>query len=277
MIFNVDRWLNWYFNVPPALEQNKIVEILSAWDQALETTEMLINNSKEQKKSLKQRLLTGKQRLAGFSSEWRSISIKEMGKIIPGGTPDTLDSRYWNGNILWATPTDITNLTSRYISSTKRQITQLGLKNSSACLLPKGSVLVCTRATICELAIASNAIATNQGFKSVIPNSNFDSEFIYYLFGFNKPKFVRLACGSTFPELSKKDFENIEFLVPDKAEQTAIAQILSCADDDLSKLNKALEQLKAEKQALMQQLFGGKRRVKVDEQSLPPLQSKVKK
>lgn len=247
--------------LPTGIEQQKIARILSTWDKAIATVEKLIENSKAQKKALMQQLLTGKRRLPGFSEEWQKTAIKQMGQVLSGGTPDTQMPDYWSGDVLWTTPTDITAQRTRYISDTARKITRKGVQASSARLLPSGALLVCTRATIGYLAITEREITTNQGFKSLIPNPDFDSDFLYYLFSYHKHQFVRFACGSTFLELSKKDFEKQTFLVPPLKEQEKIADILAKNDRELFNLEETHARFITEKTALMQQLLTGKRRV----------------
>lgn len=261
MIFKLDRWLSWDFDLPPLPEQRKIAEILSTWDRAIEVTQMLIANARAQKKALMQHLLTGKKRLPGFGGEWEVVEIKKMGQTSSGGTPDSDNPSYWDGDVLWTTPTDITALDSVYIYQTKRRITHKGLKASSAKLLPINSILVCSRATVGSMAIAGNPIATNQGFKNLIPNGSYDSRFLYFLFSQNKKLFIRYSCGSTFLELSKTDFDKLKFAVPEFSEQKAIADVLVGSASKLEVLQNQLSGLKTEKSALMQQLLTGKHRV----------------
>lgn len=251
--------------LPPLPEQRQIAEILATWDRAIETVEALIANARAQKKALMQSLLTSKHRLPGFSGEWKCVDLKSMGKISSGGTPDSDNDDYWNGDILWTTPTDITALNCKYITDTKRKISAKGLANCSAKLLPAGTLLICTRATIGDMAIATSPISTNQGFKNLTPNASFVSEFLFHLFGFHKHIFIRYACGSTFLELSKFDFEKREFLVPGRAEQQAIANILDDADLEIESFEAEAQTLRQEKSALVQQLLTGKRRVKLTE------------
>ncbi|AKL39285.1 restriction endonuclease subunit S [Klebsiella pneumoniae] len=255
---------------PAICEQDKISQILTAWDKAISVTESLLANSQQQKKALMQQLLTGNKRLLDengvrFSGEWKITKLIQMGKVVSGGTPDTNMAMYWEGDILWLTPTDVTALTGRFVSNTSRKITPAGLLNSSAVLLPKGSLMVCTRATIGALAISTSEICTNQGFKNIIPNEGFNIEFIYYLLQMNTNEMIKKSSGSTFLELSKKDFETLSFSCPFIKEQQKIAAVLSAADTEISTLEKKLACLKDEKKALMQQLLTGKRRVKVDE------------
>ncbi|WP_102780055.1 restriction endonuclease subunit S [Serratia marcescens] len=267
---NVGAYQVLKINLPPLCEQKKIAQILLTWDNAISVTEKLLANSQRQKKALMQQLLTGNKRLLDengvrFSGEWKITKLIQMGKVVSGGTPDTNMAMYWEGDILWLTPTDVTALTGRFVSNTSRKITPAGLLNSSAVLLPKGSLMVCTRATIGALAISISEICTNQGFKNIIPNEGFNIEFIYYLLQMNTNEMIKKSSGSTFLELSKKDFETLSFSCPFIKEQQKIAAVLSAADTEISTLEKKLACLKDEKKALMQQLLTGKRRVKVDE------------
>ncbi|MCF2918272.1 restriction endonuclease subunit S [Pseudoalteromonas sp. Cn5-37] len=255
---------------PPLPEQRKISKILSTWDKAISTTERLIDNSTQQKKALMQQLLTGahtqRKRLLDdsgkpFEGEWEEKRLSELGDIYSGGTPSTAKPEYWDGDINWVTPTDITKQDSIYIESTARLVSMDGIKNSSAKLLPKGTLLVCTRATIGEMAIASHEMSTNQGFKNIVPNENTNIEFVYYLLNFYKHKLISKASGSTFLELSKSAFEGLYFYVPEYQEQKKIAAVLLNADREIDALQQQLADLKQEKKALMQQLLTGKKRV----------------
>jgi type I restriction enzyme S subunit len=247
--------------LPPLCEQEKIAEILSTWDKAIATTEKLLANAEAQKRALMQKLLTGKRRLKGYVRDWEEVPIGAMGQVVGGGTPETVNPDYWEGGIPWATPTDITRLRSRFIGETARTLSASGLKNCAAKPLPPGTLLVCTRATVGELAIASVEITTNQGFKSLVPTQEHDVEFLYYLIAYHKHRLVRLACGSTFLELSKRDFERCSFKVPRRDEQAAIAAVLNAASDHVERFRDQGAILATEKRALMQQLLTGKRRV----------------
>lgn len=263
-----DRLVSVIGLIPPIAEQKRISQLLSTWDKAITTTEQLLANSQKQKKALMQQLLTGKKRLLDengvrFSGDVKRLRIAEIGKIVSGGTPNTNNSEYWKGDIPWVTPTDVTALKSRFVKSTSRTISEAGLKSSSATLIPSGSLMVCTRATVGALAISKGNMTTNQGFKNIIPSKNHSVEFLYYLLSFYSHELVRKASGSTFLELSKKDFEKIELFVPRLSEQKAIALILSLADSEIATLMEKVDALKQEKKALMQQLLLGKRRVNI--------------
>ncbi|WP_215755417.1 restriction endonuclease subunit S [Acetobacter sp. P5B1] len=261
---NVGAYQQVEIPLPPLPEQKKIAAILSTWDRAIDGTEKLLANSQQQKKALMQQLLTGKKRLSGFTGEWKKVSLEKTGKIVSGGTPDTTVPAYWDGDVLWLTPTDVTSLRGKYVDDTKRKITQTGIKDSSTILLPVGSLLVCTRATIGYMAIAKKPITTNQGFKNIVFNKLFLPEFVYYFLCTQKHEIQRLASGSTFAEISKKDFGKIHISAPLLPEQKAIAAVLTTADEELAALESDLARLRQEKKALMQQLLTGKRRVTVD-------------
>jgi type I restriction enzyme S subunit len=196
-------------------------------------------------------------------SDWEMEELVSLGNISSGGTPDTTNEIFWNGYINWCTPTDITKLNgSKYIGETVVKISDAGLKNSSARLLPKGSVIVCTRATIGKAAISIEEISTNQGFKNIIPNGKkVDVEFLYYSIINSENKLLRLGNGSTFLEVPKSDFEKFKIPLPPLPEQKAIAQVLSTADAAIHTTAKLITQKELRKKWLMQQLLTGKKRL----------------
>lgn len=193
--------------------------------------------------------------------EWEVRPLNYLGAICSGGTPDTEVAEYWNGDIAWCTPSDITKLDTKYIESTEVKITAKGLKESSATLLPPRSIVVCTRATIGNAAICNTEIATNQGFKNIIPNEKTNPEWLYYIIIYSKPRLVRLGCGSTFLEVSKKDFSRFKIAVPPLAEQRKIAEVLGVWDEAIEKQVRLIEKLALRKRALMQRLLSAKLRL----------------
>lgn len=193
--------------------------------------------------------------------EWEVRPLNYLGAICSGGTPDTEVAEYWNGDIAWCTPSDITKLDTKYIESTEVKITAKGLKESSATLLPPRSIVVCTRATIGSAAICNTEIATNQGFKNIIPNEKANPEWLYYIIIYSKPRLVRIGCGSTFLEVSKKDFSRFKIVVPPLAEQRKIAEVLGVRDEAIEKQARLIEKLALRKRGLMQRLLSAKLRL----------------
>lgn len=193
---------------------------------------------------------------------WTQIPIADVGDILSGGTPSTSIASYWGGDFAWCTPSDITEQKSKYISKTEKKITQQGLENSSATLLPAGTILICTRATIGEMAIASTEITTNQGFKNLICYKKYDREFIYYALHELKREMTAKAFGSTFLEISKKELGEILVSMPEEVkEQKEIATALSDVDELILNLEKLIEKKSAIKLGVMQQLITGKKRL----------------
>ena len=192
---------------------------------------------------------------------WSVKKISDLGNVVSGGTPDTNNPEYWDGNVLWVTPSEVSTLSNRFISNTERKITEKGLKESSAKLLPINSLIICTRATIGDCCINKVPMCTNQGFKNIIVKNN-NVDFLYYLITKNKNELIRKACGSTFLEISKKDIDNLKFAIPPLPEQAKIARILGTWDEAIEKLSSLIEQKKLLKKGLMQRLLTGKNRLK---------------
>jgi len=186
---------------------------------------------------------------------WRECKLSDVADIVGGGTPSTKVAEYWNGEIPWITPKDISNLNNRFISKGERNISKKGLENSSAKILPKGTILLSTRAPVGYLAIAKNDITTNQGFRSLIPHNETDNIFLYYLLKNNIEYLKSQATGTTFGELSGSVLKSLIFLFPSLPEQKAIASVLGSLDDKIDLLhrqNKTLEQMA---EALFRQWF----------------------
>ncbi len=156
--------------------------------------------------------------------------------VVGGATPDTGVPEYWfPAEVPWATPTDITSCPGMCISTTERRISKLGLSACSANLLPANSCLLTSRATIGECRINTEPMATNQGFASLVPLEGTDPLFLFYLTYHLKPTFARLAAGTTYTEISKREVRKVKCRVPeDIEEQRAISSAIKAADDVLA-------------------------------------------
>ena len=190
-------------------------------------------------------------------TEWVEKKISELGKVVGGATPSTKDeSNYLNGTIAWITPKDLADLKGRYISHGERNITEKGLRGCSVQLMPKHSILFSSRAPIGYIAISNNAVCTNQGFKSIVPNSNTDYMFLYYLLKYNKDKIEAMGSGTTFKEVSGTTMKNIVLRVPSSLNvQKRIASILSSIDDKIEENNVINHNLQQQAFALFDSLF----------------------
>lgn len=193
--------------------------------------------------------------------DWNIKHLDDFGYIVSGGTPSTSVPSYWNGMIPWCTPTDITGTEGIIISKTEKCITEDGLKNSSADVLPSGSLLLCTRATIGDSKINSIPMATNQGFKNVVPFKDTCIKYLYYLLQTKKREMLEKATASTFAEISKSALCEIPLQAPEKQEQEQIAQVLFDIDALITDLQKLIQKKKNIRQGTMQMLVTGKKRL----------------
>jgi type I restriction enzyme S subunit len=190
-------------------------------------------------------------------ADWIVQSLAQLADVVGGGTPDTSVPKYWNPpEIPWVTPTDITACSEPVLTRAERAISADGLRNSSAALLPVGSTLLTSRATIGECRLAGIPVATNQGFASLMPKDGVDSRFLFYLAQTITPTLVRLAAGTTFMEVSRREIRRVNVCVPSApAERAAIGRIGAAADDALEIAKSKLNAAQRLKTALMQQLF----------------------
>ncbi|ADO03120.1 restriction modification system DNA specificity domain protein [Helicobacter pylori SJM180] len=191
---------------------------------------------------------------------WQRVRLGDIAEIIGGGTPSTQVTSFWNGSINWFTPTEIG--ITKYVHKSQRTITPLGLKKSSAKLLPIGTILLTSRASIGDCAILKVVATTNQGFQSLIPLEKINNEFLYYLMLTLKNKLLKLASGSTFLEVSPNKIKNLLIPLPPLNEQIAIANILSDLDHYLYSLDALILKKESVKKALSFELLSQRKRLK---------------
>ena len=191
-------------------------------------------------------------RFPEFSGEWVTKSINDLAVVIGGGTPDTTVKSYWDGEIQWFTPSEIGK--NKYVDSSLRTITEVGLNNSSAKLLPPNTILLSSRATIGECSLSLRECATNQGFQCLV-SKKCNVDFLYYLIQTKKKDLIRKSCGSTFLEISANEVRKIQVSVPSDVEQQKIAELLSLIDERIATQNKIIEDLKKLKSAIVEMLL----------------------
>ena len=246
--------------IPTLKEQHRIVSVLSLWDTAIAKQTAMIEQLTLRKRGLKQQLLTGKKRLKGFEGEWKEVRLGEVALVIGGGTPNTNISDYWDGDIPWFTPSEIGE--NKYVNISERTISEKGLHDSSAKILPKGTILFTSRATIGAKAILTTEATTNQGFQSLVVINGNNNEFIYYYLDIIINEIKQKASGSTFPEVSAESIRKTAIKIPNVNEQNAIASVLVNADKEIEIQKQKLSDLQEQKRGLMQVLLTGKRRIK---------------
>ncbi len=256
---------------PIISEQKKIAEILTSVDDAIVIKQEIIEKTKKLKKRLMQELFTRgiehkkfkKTEIGKIPVDWKVINICDICEVVGGSTPSTNVKEFWNGDIHWVIPTDITKLRGRIISSTEKTITKKGLSSCAARLLPIGSILLTSRATIGECAINSKPMATNQGFASLICKDNLYNYFMFYRIKYMRKDIERLGSGSTFKEVSKKSIRGLKIPLPSLSEQIKIAEILTSVDEEIEKEMAQKERIENLKKGLMQVLLTGKIRVTI--------------
>ena len=186
---------------------------------------------------------------------WEKKQLSQVCDVIGGGTPERSNMSYWGGDIPWLSPTEVTSLKTRYISETKESITNIGLHKSSAKLLPAGTLLMTSRASIGYVAINTIPLATNQGFQSLQCHNSMFNEFLYQSITWMRPELERLSAGSTFSEISSKNVKTVKIIVPPLPEQQKIAAILSSVDEVIEKTQAQINKLKDLKTGMMQELL----------------------
>lgn len=187
---------------------------------------------------------------------WELRPLSSLATVVSGGTPSRDIEEYWNlKEVSWVTPTDITKAQTRFLSASKESISVKGLNSSSASLVPSGTILMTSRATLGEAKIAAFECCTNQGFKSLIPNEDIPSAYLYYLMQFHKERYSKLGIGSTFLEVNKKDTESFTIPVAPAGQREKIAKILSSVDDQIDTTQTLIDKYTLIKQGMMADMF----------------------
>ena len=188
---------------------------------------------------------------------WRTAPIGDACAVIGGGTTRRSEAAYFGGGIPWATPTDVTGLADLYIGRTKETITETGLRKSGARLVPAGTVLLTSRATIGFTAIAARPMATNQGFANLICGDGLTPEYLAHWLAARRDLLIRLAGGTTFKEISKATLKKIPIPLPPMALQRDYARTLEAARGVASRAHAATRTAAALTAALMDRLLDG--------------------
>lgn len=197
--------------VPDFQTQKQIAAILSALDEKIATNRAINENLERQAQAFFQELFVD-----NADPEWAIGTINDLGAVVGGSTPSKAKPEYYTETgIAWITPKDLSVNKSKFISHGENDITELGLKNSSATIMPEGTVLFSSRAPIGYIAVAAGEVATNQGFKSIVPKPEIGTAFVYYFLKHNLPIIEGMASGSTFKEVSGSTMKGVPAVIPD--------------------------------------------------------------
>ena len=228
-------------------EQGKIAKLFCALNHRIEKQQQMVDALKKYKRGVNNQILSQ----IDNSYNCRLGSVCE---IVGGGTPDTLHTEYWGNTVEWFTPSEIGK--TKYVNNSVRKLSDIGLDNSSAKLLPIGTVLLTTRATLGEMSIAKRECSTNQGLQSLIPHTDrVSSEYLYYMQIIIKPWCEKYASGNTFREISKSALSDCIIPIPDRARQEQIVKLLSSIDMLIGAAEGTSMSLSKIRHGLMQQLF----------------------
>ena len=192
-------------------EQNAIVGTLESIDRKLIVNKEINDNLEQQAQAYFQELFVD-----NADPEWTTGTISDLGTVVGGSTPSKAKPEYYTeSGIAWITPKDLSINKSKFVSHGENDITELGLRNSSASLMPEGTVLFSSRAPIGYIAIAAGEVTTNQGFKSVVPKPEIGTPFVYFFLKNTLPVIEGMASGSTFKEVSGSTMKNVPAVIPD--------------------------------------------------------------
>lgn len=198
-------------NLPSIDEQKKIVTVLDSLQNRIQLNQKVNDNLQQQAYAYFLQLF-----IENADPSWRVGTIADLGMVVGGGTPSKAKPEYYTDDgIAWITPKDLSVDKSKFIAHGENDISELGYRNSSATMMPAGTVLFSSRAPIGYIAIASNEVTTNQGFKSVVPHPEIGTPFVYYFLIHNLPLIESKASGSTFKEVSGSVMKSVEAVIPD--------------------------------------------------------------
>ncbi|WP_025715529.1 restriction endonuclease subunit S [Paenibacillus sp. 1-18] len=271
--------LDFEINLPNLQEQQKIVSILSALDNKIELNNRMNKVlEKVAQAFFKQWFVdfefpneNGKPyKFSGGEMEWceelgkeipkgwKIGSISDLGTVVGGGTPSSTNEEYYSYHgVPWIIPKDLSTNKSKFIFRGSRDITELGLRNSAAKLMPEGTVLFTSRAPIGYIAIAGNPVTTNQGFKSVIPNVNVGTEYVYCFLKENLTVIENMATGSTFKEISGNVLKNISALLPETKLLMKFSNIIKIYNNKIKNNEKQINYLTNLRDTLLPKLMSG--------------------
>lgn len=240
-------------NVPPLEEQKKISSFLCVLDQKIALNNEINDNLEQQAQALFQELF-----IENADPEWSEGTISDLGTVVGGSTPSKSKPEYYTEHgIAWITPKDLSVNKSKFITHGENDITELGLKNSSASIMPEGTVLFSSRAPIGYIAIAAGEVTTNQGFKSVIPRPAIGTPFVYYFLKNALPTIEGMASGSTFKEVSGSTMKIVPAFIPDDETLARFTEFCSPIFEQQQMLERQNQSLAALRDSLLPKLMSG--------------------
>lgn len=251
---------NMQFMFPGNEEQRKIGNYFTNIDTLITLHQCKLEKMKALKKAYLTEMFPAegerkpKRRFTGFTDDWEQRKVGDIAEIVSGGTPDTNNPDYWDGDINWYAPAEITD--QIYVAESERKITELGLQKSSAKMLPaEKTILFTSRAGIGKVAILRHSACTNQGFQSLVLKDDYEPYFVYSMGNQLKEKAEAVASGSTFLEISGKMLANLDVMMPNREEQMKIASYFQGLDNLITLHQRKLNKLHNIKKAYLDEMF----------------------
>ena len=240
-------------DLPSLDEQRKVVGILDSIQNKIKLNHEINDNLERQATAYFQELF-----VANANPNWKTGTISSLGTVIGGSTPSKAKPEYYTDNgIAWITPKDLSINKSKFISHGETDITELGLKNSSASIMPEGTVLFSSRAPIGYIAISNGEVTTNQGFKSVVPKPEIGKAFVYFFLKNNLPTIEGAASGSTFKEVSGSTMKNVPAVIPDTGTLAKFNDFCSPIFNEQKNLEQENQHLASLRDTLLPKLMSG--------------------
>lgn len=246
--------------VPPLGEQEIILQALDDTGAFIEALEQLIAKKRLIKQGAMQELLTGRKRLPGFEQKWTLERLGDLAEMASGGTPPSSVSAYHDGDIPWVSINDMTQ-SGKALHITSRNISKLGLDNSTARVFPEGTVLYAMYASLGECSIAGIAMSSSQAILGIRPRQRLNSEFLYYSLVSIRSRVRGMGQHGTQANLNKRMVQDFELKLPPLAEQEAISSVLSDMDAEIEALEARVAKTRQIKQGMMQELLTGRIRL----------------
>jgi len=233
--------------------QLRIGKLLRSIDDRIAVNKKINDNLEQQAQALFQKLF-----IENADPEWREGTISDLGTVVGGSTPSKSKPEYYTEHgIAWITPKDLSVNKSKFITHGENDITELGLKNSSASIMPEGTVLFSSRAPIGYITIAAGEVTTNQGFKSVIPRPAIGTPFVYYFLKNALPTIEGMASGSTFKEVSGSTMKSVPAFIPDDETLARFTEFCSPIFEQQQMLERQNQSLAALRDSLLPKLMSG--------------------
>ena len=239
--------------IPCIAEQCTIARILKSLDEKIE-----VNNKINKNLEVQAQAYFIDRFIANADPAWPQGTLSDLGTVVGGGTPSKKHPEYYSEHgIPWITPKDLSVDKSKFISHGENDISDIGFSNSSATKMPEGTVLFSSRAPIGYIAIASNVVTTNQGFKSVIPNTNVGTAFMYFFLKQALPTIEGMASGSTFKEISGSGMKSVPAVIPDNETLRMFSEFCKPLFEQQAMLEAENRRLSGIRDALFPKLMSG--------------------